>query len=93
MTRIPRHAKGFPSEPIHNLDLYRLQNFCGRSRELHRLQHLLVDSQSHPVMALTGPAGMGKSTLATAAAWSTTPHFRDGVVYAAPYRPGTVSLL
>ena len=84
MTRIPRHAKGFPSEPIHNLDLYRLQNFCGRSRELHRLQHLLVDSQSHPVMALTGPAGMGKSTLATAAAWSTTPHFQDGVVYAAP---------
>ncbi len=84
LTRIPRHTTGIAPGPRHNLDLYRLQNFCGRSRELHRLQFLLLDTQSHPVLALIGPAGMGKSTLATGAAWSVLAYFRDGVVYAAP---------
>ena len=84
LTRIPRHTAGSAPGPKHNLDLYRLQNFCGRSRELHRLHFLLLDTQSHPVLALIGPAGMGKSTLATGAAWSALTYFRDGVVYAAP---------
>ncbi len=84
LTRIPRHPADSVSGPRHNLDLYRLQDFYGRSRELHRLQFLLLDTQSHPVLALVGPAGIGKSTLATGAAWSTLTYFRDGVVYAAP---------
>ena len=84
MTNIQRHTAAPTPITKHNLDLYRLRDFLGRSRELHRLQHLLLDSQSHPVVALTGPVGMGKSTLATGAGWATIPHFRDGVVYAAP---------
>ncbi len=84
MTRIPRHTAGAAPDPKHNLDLYRLQDFRGRSRELHRLQFLLLDTQSHPVLALVGAAGTGKSTLATGAAWSTLKYFRDGAVYAAP---------
>lgn len=84
MTQILRHTAGRSLTTRHNLDLFRLRDFWGRSRELHRLQHLLLDTQSHPVVVLTGPLGMGKTTLATGAGWSTIPHFRDGVVYTAP---------
>ncbi len=84
LTRIPRHAPSSAPVPRHNLDLYRLQDFRGRSRELHRLQFLLLDTQSHPVLAITGPAGIGKSTLATGAVWSVLASFRDGAVYTAP---------
>lgn len=86
MSRIPRYTGRRPAASAlpHNLPLFRLQGFRARSRELHRLQHLLLDTESHPVLGLTGPAGMGKSALAVGAAWSAVSHFRDGAVYAAP---------
>lgn len=81
---IPRYAAPSPTFPRHNLGLYRLRGFCGRHRELHRLQSWLADSERGAVIAVVGPDGVGKSALATAAAWATGRHFADGVVWAAP---------
>lgn len=84
MDRIPRHTGDAPVSVPHNLGLYRLGQFSGRHRGLHRLQSWLLDSEAPPVLGLVGPAGVGKSTLATAAAWSTIRHFADGVVWVGP---------
>lgn len=84
MSAIPRYAAPSPPFPRHNLGLYRLRGFCGRHRELHRLQSWLADSERGAVSAVIGPAGVGKSALATAAAWTTVRHFADGIVWAAP---------
>ncbi len=84
MTYIQRHATAAEAAIRHNLGLYRLHKFSGRRRELLRLQSWLLDSEAHPTGALAGPAGVGKSTLATAAAWSVIQHFPDGVMWVAP---------
>lgn len=84
MTHIMRHTTVADPDIRHNLGLYRLREFGGRRRELLRLQSWLLDSEARPVVALTGPAGVGKSTLATATAWSVIRHFPDGVIWVAP---------
>ncbi len=84
MHHIMHHTVPTESTIRHNLGLYRIREFAGRRRELLRLQSWLLDSDVPPVMALTGPAGVGKSTLATATAWSVIRHFPDGVIWVAP---------
>lgn len=83
MDRIPRHTAIRDLPPPHNLGLYRLRGFCARRRGLHRLQSWLLESEAQPVLGLVGPEGLGKSALATAAAWSVSRYFPDGIVWAA----------
>ena len=66
------------SLPKNNLGLYRLTNFVGRNSQLKQLKTWL---QHNPVVALTGPSGVGKSTLATALAIKMASAFDEGIVY------------
>jgi tetratricopeptide (TPR) repeat protein len=75
-----------PSAPAiaHNLGIYRLQGFGGRKQELLTLHKWLTGDSHQPALAISGGQGNGKSTLATAAAWNTIHHFRDGVIWVGP---------
>ncbi len=64
--------------PRHNLGLYRLEDFVGRSRELQQLSTWL---SYHPVVAITGPSGAGKSTLATKLAVQEASNFTEGILW------------
>lgn len=64
----------------HNLGLYRLQGFSGRRAELLQLREWLNVGDEQPALALSGVQGMGKTTLATAAAWNLVYHFADGII-------------
>jgi len=64
--------------PIHNLGLYRLNNFVGRRPELALLKTWLNE---YPVVAITGPSGVGKSALATALAVENAARFDEGVLW------------
>ncbi|SEG85530.1 DNA-binding transcriptional activator of the SARP family [Nonomuraea solani] len=58
--------------------------FVGRSRELRRLEARLTpgdDAHPRPLVIVTGPAGVGKSTLAAQAAHLAKDHFPDGQLY------------
>ncbi len=75
---------GQPAELKHNLDLYRLEGFTGRRSELVRLDTWLTGGDDLPAIAISGEQGAGKSTLATAAAWSHAHTFTDGIVRVSP---------
>lgn len=65
------------AEPVSNDNLPReLAPLVGRERELAALAELLETS---PLVTLVGPAGIGKTTLALAAARRLAPGFADGV--------------
>lgn len=49
----------------------------GRTTELHRIGQLLTTGQTR-LLTLTGPGGVGKTCLATAAVGAFGAHFRDG---------------
>lgn len=73
-----------PAELMHNLDLYRLEGFTGRRRELVQLDAWLTGGDDLPAIAISGEQGAGKSTLATAAAWSHAHVFTDGILRVSP---------
>ncbi len=75
-----------PTEPaiLHNLDLYRIEGFTGLRRELIQLSDWLTGGDDRPAIAISGEQGAGKSTLATAAAWTHARAFPDGVLRVSP---------
>ncbi len=66
---------------LHNLGVYRLRGFSGRSAELKTLCQWLLEAHEQPALAISGGQGNGKSTIATAAAWKTVHHFPDGIIW------------
>ncbi|MCC9076956.1 tetratricopeptide repeat protein [Litorilinea aerophila] len=68
------------SKSYHNLGLYRLTGFSGRRAQLRQLHEWMIGGDDLPAIAISGERGMGKSTLATAAAWSFARVFSDGIV-------------
>jgi len=54
-----------------------LTTLIGREREMALVQAFLIHSHTR-LVTLTGPGGVGKTTLAMAAAYSLEPHFSDG---------------
>jgi tetratricopeptide (TPR) repeat protein len=68
-------------EPVHNLPWSPIDNFVGRVQELARQIFPLLHDPQHRAVALVGLAGIGKTTLATAAAWRYSWLFPDGVVF------------
>jgi tetratricopeptide (TPR) repeat protein len=73
-------ATGASGATPHNLGLYRLQGFSGRAAQLRMLHEWMTGGDDLPAIAISGEQGNGKSTLATAAAWSLAHHFTDGIV-------------
>ncbi|MEZ4661438.1 MAG: tetratricopeptide repeat protein [Caldilineaceae bacterium] len=69
-----------PNSTPHNLGLFRLQGFSGRQSELLKLHEWLTGGDDLPAIFITGPQGIGKSTLATAVAWNHLRHFSDGII-------------
>lgn len=64
--------------PPNNLGLYRIDKFVGRARELKMLSGWL---DRYPVLAITGPSGTGKSTLATMLAVRMASRFNEGILW------------
>lgn len=73
-----------PQGTLNNLGLYRLQGFSGSRAELLTLHDWLTGGDDLPAIAISGEQGMGKSTLATAAAWNHYHHFTDGIIRVSP---------
>ncbi|MCC6453404.1 MAG: tetratricopeptide repeat protein [Caldilineaceae bacterium] len=87
MQGFPRPEAVPPEPPItteptipHNLALFRLQGFVGRRAELIQLHEWLTGGDDLPAIAIGGEQGSGKTTLATAVAWTYIRDFPDGVV-------------
>lgn len=59
-------------------ELLMAPTILGRESELTHITALLTTGQSR-LLTLTGPGGVGKTALATAALAALAPHFRDGV--------------
>ncbi len=74
------NADPFAAIP-HNLGVYRLRNFSGRTQEQKTLCRWLLETTAPPALAISGGQGNGKSTLATAAAWNTIHNFPDGIIW------------
>ncbi len=66
--------------PRHNLGLYRLEGFVGRTAELDQLAAWLADERVG-VVVLSAPAGAGKTSLATVAAWAARDRFPGGLIW------------
>ena len=75
-----RHQAVGPVIP-HNLGVYRLNGFSGRTGELITLRGWLTGESGQAALAISGGQGNGKSTIATAAAWNTIHQFPDGVIW------------
>jgi DNA-binding SARP family transcriptional activator len=58
-----------------------LANFTGRTAELDRLAALAADASSMPIAAITGTAGVGKTSLALHWAHRVAASFPDGQLY------------
>jgi tetratricopeptide (TPR) repeat protein len=71
-------------ETPNNLGLYRLEGFSGSRRPLLTLHDWLTGGDDLPAIAISGEQGMGKSTLATAAAWNHIRDFSDGIIRVSP---------
>jgi predicted ATPase/DNA-binding SARP family transcriptional activator len=63
------------ARPIHNLPA-RITSLVGRSEDVARIGILLA---AHRIITLTGPGGVGKTSLAIACGESAMPEFADGV--------------
>ncbi|MCB0080563.1 MAG: tetratricopeptide repeat protein, partial [Caldilineaceae bacterium] len=74
------NTTSIPKSTPHNLGLFRLQGFSGRHSELLQLHDWLTGPAAVPAIFITGPQGIGKSTLATAVAWNHLRHFSDGII-------------
>lgn len=62
-----------------------IPDFTGRSSAMARIRELLsapADGEAVPVLVLSGPGGIGKSTLAVHACHELRHHFGDGQLYA-----------
>src|SRR5688572_28825451 len=68
----------------HNLELFRLEGFTGMSDHLLTLHGWLTGGDDLPAIAIRGEQGAGKSTLATAAAWTHLRDFPDGILRVSP---------
>ncbi|WP_235921433.1 AfsR/SARP family transcriptional regulator [Lentzea tibetensis] len=75
-------AAARPSTPIHQLPPA-ISDFSGRATQTARLVEVLRTSASVsvPVAEVTGPPGVGKSTLAVRVAHEVRDHFPDGQLY------------
>jgi tetratricopeptide (TPR) repeat protein len=83
--RLPAdNGAGESTDIPHNLDLYRIERFTGMRRELLALHGWLTGGDDQPAIAISGEQGLGKSALATAAAWNHLRTFTDGVLRVSP---------
>ena len=71
----PAEARPSPTEPARRLPP-RLTSFLGRGADLHRVTELLGTAR---LVTITGPGGVGKTSLALEAARAAADRFRDGV--------------
>ncbi|MGW7683459.1 BTAD domain-containing putative transcriptional regulator [Kribbella sp. NPDC054772] len=79
----PRANAGVP-DPAHVVPAElpgELPVFTGREQQLNRLVELLSSDPPYPVVAVAGPGGVGKSTLAIQVAHSLVGGFPDGQIY------------
>ncbi|MFC0861150.1 BTAD domain-containing putative transcriptional regulator [Sphaerimonospora cavernae] len=83
-SRSPLHT-GDPEAPVPRQLPRAMDGFVGRTDESVRLRSLLAPGESAPpqaVVAITGPAGVGKSAMAVQSAHAVGDHFPDGLLYA-----------
>lgn len=64
-----------------------VRHFTGRKHELERLETILADRRAMPIVVLSGPAGVGKTALATTWAHRIRDRFPDGHLYADLHGP------
>lgn len=68
------------SSTPNNLELFRLNKFSGRQAELLQLDQWIRSDEGRPAISISGPLGVGRSTLSTAVGWNHFHHFSDGVI-------------
>lgn len=68
------------SSTPNNLELFRLNKFSGRQAELRQLDQWIRSEEGRPAISISGPLGVGRSTLGTAVGWNHFDHFSDGII-------------